>query len=343
MMPGNRRSPAARQHRESDVSEVPDGSISLPARVIPLPQTISAEARAFLANPMFKAEPDTPALDDIQGWRDHVARGNAMLSASMAGRVATFAVKHSVFRLEHCDVYEIVPNELASDSKALLFIHGGAFIMGGGEGALYQAVQIAALTGLTTWSVDYRMPPDHPFPAGLDDCVEAWRRITERFAPENVAVHGGSAGANIAAAMVLKARDAGLPLPAACVLHSPVADLRQVGDTMTTNVELDVVLKRPSDWIAPLYSGGHDLTDPYVSPLFGDFTKGFPPTLLTSGTRDLLLSDTVRLHRALRNAGVRAELHVWEAMCHGMAPGAPEARELVGEQVRFTREVLGIA
>lgn len=133
-----------------------------------------------------------------------------------------------------------------------------------------------------------------------------------------------------------------MPLPAVCVIHSPVTDLRQVGDSFGTNVELDIVLKRPMDWMPALYSGGHDLMDPLLSPAFADFTKGFPPTIMTSGTRDLLLSDTVRLHRALRSAGVRAELHVWEAMCHGLPHTAPEAQELLGEHIRFMLDALGI-
>ncbi len=231
---------------------------------------------------------------------------------------------------------------MIAEDRAVLYIHGGAFIVGGGEAAMLAAMQIADMAGLWTASVDYRMPPDHPFPAGLDDCVEAFQLLLKRFKPEHIAVYGGSAGANLAVTTILKARDIGLPLPAACILHSPVSDLRQLGDTFTTNAEIDVVLKRGSDWMPALYSGWHDLLDPLVSPLFADFTKGFPPTVLTSGTRDLLLSDTVRLHRTLRNARVRAELHVWEAMCRGLAHSAPEAHELLGEQLAFMAQALKI-
>lgn len=121
-----------------------------------------------------------------------------------------------------------------------------------------------------------------------------------------------------------------------------MTDLRQVGDSFGTNVELDSVLKRPMDWMPVLYSGGHDLMDPMLSPAFADFSKGFPPTIMTSGTRDLLLSDTVRLHRLLRSAGVRAELHMGEVMCHGMPHTAPVAQELLGEHIRFMLEASGI-
>jgi acetyl esterase/lipase len=145
----------------------------------------------------------------------------------------------------------------------------------------------------------------------------------------------------LAASLVLKIRDAGLPLPAACVLATPQADLTESGDTFETNAEIDVILrKRLSESIA-LYAGGHDLRDPYLSAVFGDFSKGFPPTMLLSGTRDLFLSNTVRLHRALRKAGVEADLHVWEAMPHGGFFGAPEDAEVLAEQAAFIRRRLG--
>ena len=325
------------------MTTTPPGTLHLAARTIPVPATISPEAQAFLGNPMFGQEAAVPALDDIEGWRAHVASSSARLTAMMKARSADYRTRHEVHRLSHCDLYDIVPDDCVAEDRAILYVHGGAFIVGGGEAALYAAQQIAHLTGLRTFSVDYRMPPDHPFPAGLDDCVEAWELVLKHFAADKVAFYGGSAGANLVPACVLRARDAGLPMPRACVLHSPVSDLRQVGDTFTTNAEIDVVLKRGSDWMPALYSAGHDLTDPWISPLFGDYSKGFPPTLFTSGTRDLLLSDTVRLHRALRKAGIRAELHVWEAMCHGLVHDAPEAQELLGEHVRFIAEELGLA
>ncbi|WP_254049870.1 alpha/beta hydrolase [Novosphingobium sp. TH158] len=312
----------------------------LPARVIPLPQTISEEARAFLANPMFGHEPVVPALDDIEGWRRHCAESNARMVMMMRMQRAGIEFESQIIRLSNADLHDVRPARIVADDRAVLYIHGGAFIVGGGEAAGLAAAQIADMIGLRTLSVDYRMPPDHPFPAGLDDCVEAYRLLLESYAPGNIAVYGGSAGANLAVTTILKARDEGLPLPAACVLHSPVSDLRQIGDTFTTNTELDVVLKRPGEWMPALYSGGHDLTDPLLSPALADFSAGFPPTVLTSGTRDLLLSDTVRLHRAMRKAGLRADLHVWEAMCHGMAHTAPEAQELLGEHIAFMREML---
>lgn len=185
------------------------------------------------------------------------------------------------------------------------------------------------------------MPPDHPYPAAIDDLVAAYRELLTRYAPGKVVVAGISAGAGLAAAGILKLRDLGLPLPAGAILLTPEADLTESGDSFETNRGLDVVLRERLTPSVLLYAAGHDLRDPYLSPLFGDFSRGFPPTLLVSGTRDLFLSNTVRLHRALRKAGVRADLHVFEAMPHGGFFGAPEDAESMAEQLRFIDEVLG--
>jgi acetyl esterase/lipase len=136
-----------------------------------------------------------------------------------------------------------------------------------------------------------------------------------------------------------------LPLPAALLLQTPALDMTQSGDSYQTNRLLDVNLYGGGGDGPSLYAAGADATHPYLSPLFGDFTKGWPPTLLTTGTRDLLLSDTVRMHRTLRRAGVRAELHVAEAGPHGgfMGANAPEDTEMITECRRFVRSAWDIA
>jgi acetyl esterase/lipase len=188
------------------------------------------------------------------------------------------------------------------------------------------------------WAVDYRMPTDHPYPTPLDDCLAAYRALLQERSPGEIIVGGTSAGGNLAAALILRARDEGLPLPAAVLLNTPATDLTQAGDTWQTNRGLDTILTGDAQAEMLLYAGGHDLRDPYISPLFGDL-KGFPPTMLTSGTRDRLLSDTVRMHRALRAAGVPADLHVLEAAGHGRFLGmAPEDHAMNDETRRFLNQ-----
>jgi epsilon-lactone hydrolase len=316
--------------------------IFLPARFIPTPSTISPEAQACLSNlpPITAAsEPDT---EDTAAWRAHIDARSREVAALMSANAESHLSEVTAHDLSRSRLYEVKPASFSPqhEKHAILYIHGGAFIYGGGYAAALAAMSIASLTERRTFSVDYRMPPDHPFPAGLGDAVEAYQMLLARYAPASIAVYGPSAGAGLAAACLLKARDMGLPMPAACVLHSPQADLTESGDSFQTNDKLDMLLSRMPRIVA-LYAGSHDLRDPYLSPIFADFSKGFPPTLLSSGTRDLFLSNTVLLHRALRRAGIEAELHVFEAMSHGGFFGkAPEDRELLGEHVRFIDEHL---
>jgi acetyl esterase/lipase len=227
------------------------------------------------------------------------------------------------------------PDVTADDRRIVLDIHGGAFVFGGGAQCRAMAPLMAAIYRARTWSVDYRMPPDHPFPAALDDCLAVYRAILADHRPGDVVVAGGSAGGNLAAALLLRVRDEGLPLPAGLVLQTPAVDLTCAGDTFATNLGIDNVLTGSFTEPMELYAAGHDLRHPHLSPLFGDLT-GLPPSILTSGTRDLLLSDTVRMHRALRTAGVAAELHVWEAASHGgFLNVAPEDKDRAAEIRRF--------
>lgn len=317
--------------------------ILVPERFIPTPSTVSPQAQAFLSNPPPFGQTSTPDVRDKAGWRDHIEKTNRGLTAYMSQHAKLFPAETVTHRLASAPLYEITPHNYSpkNDKRAILYIHGGGFIVGHGEAAVYAALQIASLTQTRTYSIDYRMPPDHPFPDGLNDSVDAYRWLLTRYKPENIGLFGGSAGGNLVAASVLRARDVGLPLPAVCAVHSPAADLTESGDTFQTNAVIDIVLQRGSPDMLALYAGGHDARDPLLSPVFGDYGKGFPPTILTSGTRDLLLSSTVMLHRALRRAGVEAQLHVWEAMTHGIVPDAPEARELMDEHVQFMLAHMG--
>jgi acetyl esterase/lipase len=217
-------------------------------------------------------------------------------------------------------------------------MHGGGLIMCGGELCKLMGIGAANRYQKRVWSVDYRMPPEHPYPAGLDDCIAAYRALLEVRSPGDIIVSGGSAGGNLAAALVLRARDEGLPMPAGLILGTPEIDLTESGDSFHTNLGVDPSLRSLMP-VNLLYADGHDLSHPYLSPLFGDL-KGFPPTILTTGTRDLYLSNTVRMHRALRAAGVQAELHVTEAGPHTGFPGGPEGAEIEAEIRRFAAEVL---
>ncbi|CAN0275739.1 unnamed protein product, partial [Chrysoparadoxa australica] len=176
---------------------------------------------------------------------------------------------------------------------------------------------ITFASGFPSVSVDYRMPPDHPFPAAIEDTTKVYRELLKTHKPEDIAFSGASAGGGLAAASILHIRDLGLPLPGAVVLNTPWSDLDKIGDTYFTLEGLDPVLITYDGLLgamAEIYADGEDMKNPLLSPVYGDFEPGFPPSLLITGTRDLFLSNTVRLHRALRDAGASSDLLVFEGM-----------------------------
>ena len=305
----------------------------------PAPEFLSEAARAYLTPAGPKGS--YPALGDKQGWLDFVAAADAGVVPLLRQMGMSLPV-HLVERdADGAKVYDITPPGLAEDDRSVVLeMHGGALILCGGELCRMMGSASAMRLGRRVWSVDYRMAPNHPYPAALDDCIAAYRALLRERSPQEIFVSGGSAGGNLAAALILRARDEGLPLPAGALLGTPEADLTESGDSFRTNDGVDPSLRSLMP-VNLLYADGHDLRHPYLSPLFGDFSKGFPPTILTTGTRDLYLSNTVRMHRALRAAGVAAELHVTEAGPHTGFPGSPEGVQIDMELRRFIAERLG--
>jgi epsilon-lactone hydrolase len=323
-----------------------DGTLHL-SRAIPVPHSVSAEAQAVMAAgcagvaARLESPPQLPDPSDVEAWRARIAATDELMVFAFSGRVDEETIDVAEHSVDGVHVYEITPHggPVGDTAPVLLDIHGGALVGGGGEACRLMSSINAHCTGLRTWSVDYRMPPDHPYPAPLDDCLAVYRALLDRTDADRIVVSGASAGGNLAAAMLLRARDVGIPLPAALVLLSPEVDLTESGDTFATNTGVDYVLVDGLASSIALYAGERDLAEPLLSPLFGDLSR-FPPTFLQSGTRDLFLSNTVRMHRRLRDAGVDAELHVWEAMPHGGFFGAPEDAEIAVELRRFLTRIL---
>jgi acetyl esterase/lipase len=308
----------------------------LPARTIEPPTTISVAARAALAEMASMPLMSRPDVDDLEGWRRAKQASEAFWEPVAAQMLAASRARIETERISGVTTYRCTPAEPDAAGQPLhLYFHGGAFVFGAGRYAMAAGAKAADELRLTTLSVDYRTPPADPFPAALEDGFAVYRDLLAGAAGRPIVIGGSSAGGNLAAAVALLIRDRGLPPPAALVLLTPEVDLTEAGDTFRTNELLDVALKTGLPECNALYAGGQALTDPYVSPLFADFARGFPPTLIQSGTRDLFLSNSVLMHRKLRRAGIEAELHVWEAMPHaGFGHGAVPENEEIGEEVR---------
>lgn len=316
-----------------------DPTLHLPARDIPVPTSISPEAQALLSGFEFPAGPDEPETLDPAAWRDHVRGNDDMIRSLLGDRSASWAGNVTERVVGGCTVYLLEPTGVdEADRRTYFDIHGGSWVFGGGDLCRSMATTTADTFGVRTWAVDYRMPPDHPHPTPLEDCLAAYAALLEERRPEEIVVGGTSAGANLAAALLVRLKADGLPLPAALVLNTGAFDLTCAGDSWRTNFGLDNVLRSNSHRPIQLYAGATPLDDRYLSPLFADLT-GLPPTIILTGTRDLLLSDNVRMHRALLAAGVDAQLHVWEAAAHGGFLGAaPEDADRSRQQRRFAEQ-----
>ncbi len=310
-----------------------------PARSIPVPTDVSTQMQALIArpiSPMWRSIPKSP--EEWAAWAKPTQAGSDQMHALM-GRLH---VKVEKAVMDGVPVYIATPETVAprNRNRLLIQIHGGCYVFGGGDAAANEAIMMAAFGHYRVIAVDYRMPPLAYFPAALDDVITVWKAALKTHPAKSMGVLGASAGGALTLEMVLKAKALGLPLPGAIAPGTPMADLTGPGDSFNTNALVDNVLVSPDALCTPaakFYAQGHDIADPLLSPIYGDF-HGFPPTILTTGTRDLLLSNTVRTHRKLRQAGVEAQLEVFEGQSHAQYERddhAPETKEAFEEMAAF--------
>jgi epsilon-lactone hydrolase len=229
----------------------------------------------------------------------------------------------------------------ASEDAVLLFLHGGGYVIGSPDSHRHLVANLSEETGLQGLLVDYRLAPEDPFPAAVEDAISVYAALlTHGFEAEEIVVAGDSAGGGLVVAMMLAIRDANLPLPAAGICLSPWNDLTGTAKSLETNASVDpTVTKESLDFFAGEYLGEEDAQNPYASPLFGDFT-GLPPLLIQVGSVEVLLDDAVVLAERAKEAGVSVTLEIWDEMIHvwhRYYPVLQEAREAnarIGEYVR---------
>jgi epsilon-lactone hydrolase len=229
----------------------------------------------------------------------------------------------------------------------ILFLHGGGYVAGAPELYRHLLWRLAAAAAARVVAVAYRLAPEHPFPAALDDAAAAWRGLlAEAGNRHRIVVMGDSAGGGLALALALRLRDAAARLPAALVVMSPWTDLALTGTSLHRNAAADPVLN-PAEMpgLAACYLADADPCTPYASPLYGD-PRGLPPTLIQVGGDEVLLDDSTRLAARMRAAGCAVTLETWPRMPHvwqAFAPVMPEARRAILRIGAFVREHTGDA
>jgi phosphinothricin tripeptide acetyl hydrolase len=263
----------------------------------------------------------------IEAVRAHLAELPPSDSLTVAQRRAQYERAEKVFptppdvKVEHITAPTVPAEWLtppgARAGTALLYLHGGGYVIGSPRSHRHLAAALGAAAQATVLLPDYRLAPEHPFPAAVDDAVAAYRWLLGRsIAPARIVVAGDSAGGGLTVATLLALRDAGVPPPAAGVCISPWVDLTGSGASYRTRAEADPIVKRVSiDGMADAYLAGKDAKLPLASPLFADL-RGLPPLLIHVGDDEVLLDDAVQLAERARKAGVDATLDVWDKMIH---------------------------
>ncbi|MEO7338907.1 MAG: alpha/beta hydrolase [Caldimonas sp.] len=320
--------------------------LDVPAKTLPVPTSVSPQIQKLIEAPRRTGWDVLPKTGEE--WKPIAEAGAAATLKGLPALIERMKVKVEKTTIDGVRAFIVTPETLspANRNRVLIHMHGGCYVLSPGEAALPEAVMMSGLGGFKVISVDYRMPPEAYFPAALDDGVTVYRNALKSTDAKHIAVFGTSAGGALTLEMVLKAKQLGLPVPAAIAPGTPMSDVTKVGDTFYTNEMVDNVLVSRDGFCdagAKVYSAGHDMKDPLISPVYGDMA-GFPPTILTSGTRDLLLSNTVRVHRKLRQAGVEATLQVFEGQSHAhylRDDSAPETREVFQEISGFFDRHMG--
>lgn len=296
-----------------------------------IPITVSSLAQQFLATLKDPAlVPAFPDPADLSGWRKLQAWAEADGKAKSEPLLKRYA--HTVIegKLGGVPILDVRSKGWKDNGKALVYTHGGAHVMYSAASMLGRAVVAAHSTDLRVISIDYTLAPQAKYNQMSDEIVAAIQALLEQGQRlEDLAIYGDSSGGGLAAAVILKMRDRGLGMPAAAVLASAWLDVTPSGDTETTLHDADPnqLYEKHSKYAAAAFADPRDQKDPYASPVYGDFTKGFPPTLIQGGLKETLLSGFVRLYQALDAAGVPVKLDLYEGMIHNFQDRIPDAPE----------------
>ena len=318
---------------QTDSSYIDSNGTAHVTRVVPVPDTISPEAQKKLSRP----QSDAPVHETIA---DRRSKTDTWQNGAGEASRKVFPVHLEEQTLAGVPVRIVTPLSVPAErqNRILINVHGGGF--NSDSGSLTETIPIANLTKTKVVAILYRLAPEHPFPAAVDDTIAVYRQLLKTYKPQNMALYGTSAGAVLTGEVSVRLRQLHLPLPAALGIFSGLGDFSKSGDSRAVYAlnGFSGPLSPPTPVTASdsAYVAKTDVRDPVLSPVYADL-KGFPPTLFISSTRDFLLSGTATLHRAFLRAGVDAQLVVFEALPHAFWNDVhlPESREAYTIMARF--------
>jgi epsilon-lactone hydrolase len=323
----------AQQPPQTNSSVLDSNGTAHVTRVIPVPNTISSEAQTSLRR---------PADDENQTLAERRTSTDAWQTRAGEASLKAYPVKIESLTIAHVPVRNVLPLEDKHSDHVLINVHGGGF--DSDSGSFTESIPIANLTHTRVVSVLYRLAPEHPFPAAVDDTLAVYRELLKTYKPSHIALYGTSAGAILTAEVAVRVRELNLPLPAALGIFSGMGDFRQYADSEALyslrgfTGSLPVPEGKPHD---EEYVRATDPQDPVLSPIYSDL-HGMPPSLFTTSGRDLLLSGTTILHRAFLRSADDARLIVFEASRHAFWNdiSLPETKEAYGYMADFFSQQL---
>ncbi len=311
-----------------DTSYIDDQGTAHITRVVPIPKTISDEAQHRLSRPQPDQGPPQSLADRRKGTDAYTARARVEWTLLCPNQLVEEKIAGVPVRI-------VTPAGMpeANRDRVLLNLHGGGF--NSDSGSYTESIPVAGYSKIKVVAVLYRLAPEHPFPAAVDDSIAVYKELLKTYQPSHIVIYGTSAGAILTAEVVARLKQLGLPLPAALGIFSGLGDFARIGDSLAI-----YSLAGFSGHLDPPqpdkeYSAGTDLRDPVLSPIFSEL-RGLPPTLFITSGRDLLLSGTINLHRAYFNAGVDARLVVFDALPHAFwydskLPESIEANKMMAD------------
>ena len=285
-----------------------------------VPTTISQEAQKVLRNFKFKElDYKFPGPNDTVEWKKFWEYNEKAMMPFSDTIINYYHPELLDTFMGNVPVIDVKPKNWKNNGKILVYVHGGAYTLFSAKTMLMGSVPVADVTGLRVISINYTNPPRLRYNAILNQIISVIKSLLRQgYTLNDIGIYGDSAGGGLSAGAVLKMRDDGIGMPAVIVLISPWSDITETGDTYYTLKGKDPIIAYGNslDESALAYAPVKEQKNPYVSPVYADYTKGFPPTLIQGGTKEIFLSNFVRQYQAIDQAGIPVKLDIYEGMWH---------------------------
>ncbi len=305
-----------------------------------IPETISPEAQQILQNLIEAFDPDSkyPEPTDLSGWKKLQTELDISKSALNEKVVRDFGAKVVEKQSGDLNYLEIYPKNYQQNEKEIIYLHGGGYTFYTAKTSLTGSVPMADRSGKKVIALDYPLAPTANYQIILQHFKNLYNHLLESGHAKNIAIYGDSAGGGLAAGALLKLKNEGFQMPSSIVLWSPWSDLSATGDSYLTLADRDPKLHLERLMSCALaYAPQEEHQNPYVSPIYGEFDDSFPPTLIQVGTREMFLSDAVRLFQKMEDQGVEVSFDIYEGMWHAWQKEytMPESKKAVLKTCNF--------